>query len=116
MLSALFVATPATAAPPEDGWVRTGTGITAGISGIAVTGQDGAVINETVVVHDNKRTGQPRVSRIRPAPGGAPRVDVLSWDGEREPVDLEALSAVPGAGGVARPGELRPRLPPTPDG
>ncbi|MFD5557313.1 hypothetical protein ACFWIA_26170 [Streptomyces sp. NPDC127068] len=101
LLSGLVLAAPATAAPPEDGWAQTGTGITAGISGIAVTGQDGTAVTETVVVHDNKRTGQPRVSRIRSAPGGTPRVDVLRWDGEREPVDLEALSAVPGV-----PGEL----------
>ncbi|MFI1866073.1 hypothetical protein [Streptomyces jumonjinensis] len=97
-LAGLSLASLPGAAAGADGWLPTGQGITAGISGIAVAAQGGAG-TEVLVVHDNKRPGEQRVSRIRIPPGSAPRGEVLSWDGERLPVDLEALSAVPGADG-----------------
>ncbi|MFF0448884.1 hypothetical protein ACFYT4_21160 [Streptomyces sp. NPDC004609] len=96
-------ATPVTAATPvtsraPDGWLRTGEGITAGISGTAVLahGGDGT---DVLVVHDNKRAGERRLSRILLTPGSAPRTTELRWDGDRLPVDLEALSEVPGRRG-----------------
>ncbi|MFE0426650.1 hypothetical protein [Streptomyces sp. NPDC058953] len=88
---------PATA---DDGWVPTGPGITSGVSGIA-TAASGADPGDLLVVHDNKRTGQPRVSRVRIAADGSAEALPLRWDGPRLPVDLEALSDVPG-----RPGEF----------
>lgn len=107
LLASLVVAAPAAAGPlpraAEDGWTVTGEGITSGVSGVAVLEDDGQNA-DVLVVHDNKRTGQPRVSRIRtasPPAGTVPEVTVLDWVGRRTPVDLEALSEVPG-----RPGEF----------
>ncbi|MEV3874831.1 hypothetical protein [Streptomyces sp. NPDC049906] len=101
VLGGLALVTPALAAPAQEEWVRTGDGITAGISGIAVVARGAAGV-DTVVVHDNKRPGEPRISRIGLVPGSAPVVRVLRWQGgDRDPVDLESLSPVPGA-----PGEL----------
>ncbi|MGV9317068.1 hypothetical protein ACWDR0_33570 [Streptomyces sp. NPDC003691] len=99
-VAALVCAAPAAPASAGDSWLSTGPGITSGISGIAVADEAGGTA-DLLAVHDNKRTGEPRVSRIRVRPGGPPEVRVLRWLGTRLPVDLEALSEVPG-----RPGEF----------
>ncbi|MFF4753602.1 hypothetical protein ACWD5R_29965 [Streptomyces sp. NPDC002514] len=52
------------------------------------------------MVHDYKREGEKRVSRVRLADGVPVQVDVVPWQGAALPVDLESISAVPG-----RPGE-----------
>ncbi|MGW5673639.1 hypothetical protein ACWEV4_00845 [Streptomyces sp. NPDC003860] len=89
-------------APPsaavDDGWLPAGYGITSGISGLAVAGTVGS--GDLLAVHDNKHAGQRRLSRIQVA-GNEAQVGEVQWDGERLPVDLEALSDVPG-----RPGEF----------
>ncbi|MFE4307891.1 hypothetical protein ACFQ9H_24410 [Streptomyces sp. NPDC056517] len=88
-LLAVLGATPAVAAPED--WQQVGTDARSGISGIAHEGAG------ALVVHDNKRTGQQRLSRLIHAEGPA-TVTPLSWTGA-EPIDLEAIEAVPGAPG-----------------
>ncbi|GLF93394.1 hypothetical protein [Streptomyces yaizuensis] len=100
LVAALTCAAPAPSATAEDGWLPTGEGITHGLSGLAVAGATGDEA-DVLAVHDNKRTGEARVSRIRFAPGGPARAEERQWVGERLPVDLEALAEVPG-----RPGEF----------
>ncbi|MCJ1678398.1 hypothetical protein MTF65_13765 [Streptomyces sp. APSN-46.1] len=50
-----------------------------------------------LVVHDNKRTGQQRLSRITHWEG-SDGISPITWDGA-EPVDLEAIEAIPGMPG-----------------
>ncbi|WP_055599033.1 hypothetical protein [Streptomyces aureus] len=88
-LLAVLGATPAVAGPED--WQRVGTDTRGGISGVAHEGAG------ALVVHDNKRTGQQRLSRLAYAEGPA-TVTPLTWAGA-EPVDLEAIEAVPGAPG-----------------
>lgn len=66
-------------------WIQVGSGITNGISGLA------AAPSGWVVVRDNKKSGQNRISLL--ADSGA--VTPLDWPGAL-PIDLEALSAIPG--------------------
>ncbi|MFI6284678.1 hypothetical protein ACIBCM_07975 [Streptomyces sp. NPDC051018] len=110
VLLGLTLAVPASAAPvaivaavtsrAPDGWLRTGEGITAGISGTALLalGPEGT---EVLVAHDNKRPGERRLSRILLTPGSGTRTAEVRWIGDRLPVDLEALGEVPD-----RPGEF----------
>ncbi|MFF3558013.1 hypothetical protein ACWD4V_31800 [Streptomyces tsukubensis] len=100
-VAALVCAAPSAPAAAEDGWLPTGPGITAGISGLAAATPAAGGTADLLAVHDNKKAGEPRVSRIRIEPGGAPAVRGLQWRGPRLPVDLEALSEVPG-----QPGEF----------
>lgn len=81
--------------PPQ--WQRVGTGITGGVSGMAVV--EGAPVSrdsaDVVVVRDNKRAGEDRVVTVRLRPGKKPVTKALKWQGPL-PADLEALDAVPG--------------------
>jgi hypothetical protein len=79
----------------DDGWQRVGDGITSGLSGIVVDGQDGATL-DTLAVRDNKKDGENRLVAVRYSPDAAPQVHPLTWSGEL-PTDLEAIDAVPGA-------------------
>ncbi|MFD8013643.1 hypothetical protein [Streptomyces sp. NPDC058955] len=89
VLVGLLAGTAQAAAP----WRQVGTDARGGVSGLAHEG-DGAT---ALVVHDNKRAGQPRLSRI--AYGTDPvAVTPLVWEGA-EPVDLEAIEAIPGTPG-----------------
>jgi hypothetical protein len=101
----VLAAASAWAAPSAaaDNWQSTGPGITSGVSGLAFTGESPSAVTDALAVHDNKHEGERRVSRVLAgAPGGdAPRTEELRWEGARPPVDLEALSEVPG-----RPGEF----------
>ncbi|MGX2993230.1 hypothetical protein JNUCC64_02870 [Streptomyces sp. JNUCC 64] len=102
LLGGLALVTPATAAPTapgQDGWSPTGEGITAGISGAAPTGEGTPAGTDVLVVHDNKHPAEPKVSLVRFTTGLAPSASVLRWEGDRDPVDLEALTAVPGVRG-----------------
>ncbi|WP_157357290.1 hypothetical protein [Amycolatopsis nigrescens] len=96
------VLVPGTAAGDQvPGWQRVGDGITGGVSGVAAV-QDAPVgphRAEVIVVKDNKKDGQPRVSAIELRPDGPPEVRDLRWEdpaGRAPPRDLEALDAVPG--------------------
>jgi hypothetical protein len=80
----------ATAAPAfTSTWVRVGTGMQAGVSGVAPTSTG------WMVVRDNKVAGQNRVALMTDAGAVTP----LTWPGT-QPEDLEALAAVPGRAGV----------------
>ncbi|MFJ9428438.1 hypothetical protein ACIRQY_02140 [Streptomyces sp. NPDC101490] len=82
---------PGSAGAAEE-WDRVGEGIVSGVSGASFLPG-----GELLVVHDNKRGGEKRVSAVRWT-GEGPRADVLTWEGPL-PVDLESLSAVPGRAG-----------------
>ncbi|WP_406135314.1 hypothetical protein [Streptomyces sp. NBC_01089] len=77
------------------GWQKVGGDARSGVSGIAYEGHapHGAGVS-ALVVHDNKDTGQQRLSRITLGKD-SDRVSPVTWDGP-EPVDLEAVEAVPG--------------------
>ncbi|WP_411107909.1 hypothetical protein [Streptomyces sp. c-19] len=82
-----------------DTWQKVGADARSGVSGLAFASrtEDGTGIH-ALVVHDNKRTGQQRLSRITYKEGTKPAVTPLTWDGP-EPVDLEAIEAVHGTPG-----------------
>ncbi|MFH9739761.1 hypothetical protein ACH4MA_19005 [Streptomyces roseolus] len=89
-----LVALLAGAAQAATPWRQVGTDARSGVSGLAAEA-DGT--GTALVVHDNKRSGQPRLSRL--AYGADPAtVTPLVWEGA-EPVDLEAVEAIPGVPG-----------------
>ncbi|QGV78598.1 hypothetical protein [Streptomyces ficellus] len=89
-------ATPTAHAAPAHAsdWQRVGDGITSGISGIAVDRVDDGTA-DLLAVRDNKKPGENRLVALRVRPGAEPRVRPVAWPGE-QPVDLEAIDAVPG--------------------
>ncbi|MFF8959535.1 hypothetical protein [Streptomyces sp. NPDC014894] len=90
------------AAPSSAGeWQRVGTGMTGGVSGLAVI-ENGAGPDEPVdlvMVRDSKKTGENRIATVRYRDGDTPVVRELPWRGMEEPRDLEAVDAVPGQPG-----------------
>ncbi|WP_327436544.1 hypothetical protein OG279_38305 (plasmid) [Streptomyces sp. NBC_01201] len=100
LTSAATLLTVLAAAPAgaDGAWQKVGGDARSGVSGIAFEGRtaDGAGV-DVLVVHDNKRSGQPRLSRITRR-GGADKISPIAWDGP-EPVDLEAIEAIPGMPG-----------------
>ncbi|MFD7898869.1 hypothetical protein [Streptomyces sp. NPDC059743] len=79
-------------------WRKVGGDARSGVSGVAFEGRTGEGAGARVlVVHDNKRPGQRRLSRITHGEG-AGEISPITWDGP-EPVDLEAIEAVPGMPG-----------------
>lgn len=87
-LGAAVVATLAAAVPASSvvTWTKVGSGATSGISGAAPSSSG------WVVVRDNKAAGQNRIALV----DDALRVTPLTWPGT-QPLDLEALDAVPGS-------------------
>ncbi|MEU8787746.1 hypothetical protein [Streptomyces sp. NPDC048637] len=84
-----------TAPAGADGtWQKVGGDARSGVSGLAYEGRtgDGAGVH-VLVVHDNKRSGQQRLSRITHREG-SDSISPITWDGP-EPVDLEAIEAIP---------------------
>ncbi|QEU90892.1 hypothetical protein [Streptomyces kanamyceticus] len=79
----------------DDGWQQVGDDISTGISGLALTGRAGGATH-ALVVRDNKKPGQNRVAELTYRPGRAALVEPLAWSGGAEPIDLEAVEAVPG--------------------
>ncbi|MFD7321471.1 hypothetical protein ACFV9D_10320 [Streptomyces sp. NPDC059875] len=79
-------------------WQQVGADARSGVSGLAYEGRtaDGSGVH-LLAVHDNKRTGQQRLSRITHGEG-SDTVAPITWDGP-EPVDLEAIEAIPGMPG-----------------
>ncbi|MFF5284290.1 hypothetical protein [Streptomyces sp. 62] len=94
-LLAVLGAAPAGAA---DSWQKVGGDSRTGVSGLAYEGgtEGGDGVN-ALIVHDNKKSGQPRISRITSTEGSAV-VTPLTWEGT-EPVDLEAVEPIPGLPG-----------------
>ncbi|MHC5261209.1 hypothetical protein ACYSUO_25265 [Streptomyces sp. UC4497] len=92
---------PAEPAPQSGGWQQVGDDAASGVSGLALSGEaaaDGAV--DALVVHDNKKPGQQRISRVtfHPSAPKDTKVTPVAWDG-MAPKDLEAIEAVPGTDG-----------------
>ncbi|SFX60271.1 hypothetical protein SAMN02787144_1004251 [Streptomyces atratus] len=79
-------------------WQKVGGDARSGFSGLAYEGRaaDGAGVH-ALAVHDNKQSGQRRLSRITHWEG-SDGVSPMTWDGP-EPVDLEAIEAIPGMPG-----------------
>ncbi|MFI6096328.1 hypothetical protein ACIA8G_12275 [Lentzea sp. NPDC051213] len=92
LTAALLVPTTATAAATQ--WQRVGSGITEGVSGLAVLSARGDRL-EALSVVDNKKAGQDRARRMVFRAGEVTAVRTLTWAGET-PVDLEAVTRVPG--------------------
>lgn len=86
------------AAPAPGPWQQVGTDIKAGISGLSVTSRHGNTYR-ALVVRDNKRPGENRIAQLAystDSSGRSPSVRPLAWRGGAEPIDLEALTPVPG--------------------
>ncbi|MFD0342401.1 hypothetical protein ACFVH0_27630 [Streptomyces sp. NPDC127117] len=79
-------------------WQKVGGDARSGVSGLAYQGRtaDGRGVY-ALAVHDNKRSGQQRLSLITHREG-SDGVSPIAWDGP-EPVDLEAIEAIPGMPG-----------------
>ena len=79
--------------PNDHEWKLVQSGITNGLSGMALIAarEDSA---EYLVVHDNKKEGQVRVSVLEMRRARTPKYQSVQWKGET-PVDLEALCAFP---------------------
>ncbi|MFF8830122.1 hypothetical protein [Streptomyces sp. NPDC015131] len=91
----LATATPAApGAAPEARWERVGDGITSGISGLAVAGVRHGTA-DLLAVRDNKKPGENRLVALRHRPGDRTWQRPVAWAGA-QPVDLEAIDAVPG--------------------
>ncbi|MEO3765170.1 hypothetical protein [Streptomyces sp. B8F3] len=90
--AALLTATGTAPAGADDAWRKVGADAHSGVSGAAYEGRTEAGVR-VLVVHDNKRSGRQRLSRITHGEASAD-VTPLTWDGP-EPVDLEAIEAIP---------------------
>ncbi|MGW0535048.1 hypothetical protein [Streptomyces sp. NPDC003032] len=95
LVTAGAATTPATSPATGSGWQRAGDDITSGVSGLALTGRaDGAT--HALIVRDNKKPGQNRIAALTLRPGRSATVEPITWAGTGEPIDLEAIEAVPG--------------------
>ncbi|KJK48165.1 hypothetical protein UK23_17820 [Lentzea aerocolonigenes] len=90
---AVLLAVTTALVPSTAQWQRVGTGITEGVSGLAVLTSRGDHV-EALSVIDNKKPGQERVRRIVLDRGRVTEVRPMTWQGET-PVDLEAVAGVP---------------------
>ncbi|WPO70453.1 MULTISPECIES: hypothetical protein [unclassified Streptomyces] len=89
---------PAVAPTADGGWRQVGADITSGVSGLAFTSRTHGTTH-ALVVRDNKKPGQNRVAALTYRPGRSAAVEPLTWAGGSEPIDLEAIEAVPGTPG-----------------
>ncbi|MFD3311871.1 hypothetical protein [Streptomyces sp. NPDC058694] len=82
----------------DSAWQKVGGDARSGVSGLAYEGRasSGSWV-DVLAVHDNKGAGQKRLSRITHWEG-ADGISPIAWDGP-EPVDLEAIEAIPGMPG-----------------
>ncbi|MFB6840760.1 hypothetical protein [Streptomyces sp. NPDC056361] len=97
-VAALLTSVAVSPAGAAGEWQRVGENAQGGVSGIAYEGpaEDGAGVR-VLVVHDNKRSGRLRLSRVTHGEGSV-SVTPLAWDGP-EPGDLEAIDPIPGVPG-----------------
>ncbi|MFE5022232.1 hypothetical protein ACFRAO_02590 [Streptomyces sp. NPDC056656] len=80
-------------------WERVGDDVKSGVSGLALTGHSGGTVH-ALIVRDNKKPGDNRIAQLTYREGESASADVapVSWEGA-EPIDLEAVEAVPGVPG-----------------
>lgn len=82
----------------EPQWEVTGSGMLQGISGIALI--EAKRSNASfLVVRDNKKAGEPRVARLDIRHGIKSMATELPTPSGEEPVDLEAITPIPGTAG-----------------
>lgn len=84
-----------TAQPAAGRWHQVGDDMKSGISGLAVTSRSGGELR-ALVVRDNKRPGENRIAEVTHRLGRPAEVAAITWQDGIEPVDLEAVDAVPG--------------------
>ncbi|MDI3388107.1 hypothetical protein QIS99_18145 [Streptomyces sp. B-S-A8] len=96
---ALSAAPAQAGAEPVVAWRQVGDDAQTGISGLALTAGPADRIG-ALVVRDNKKPGESRIGQLAYERGesGAASVTPVVWQGP-EPVDLEAVEAVPGTPG-----------------
>ncbi|UBF27782.1 hypothetical protein K9N68_07670 [Kovacikia minuta CCNUW1] len=81
----------------EPFWLPVRGGITMGISGMALLKQEDQKL-ELLVVHDNKKSNQPRLGIVSFRDRQAPDYQTVDWATDTAlPEDLESLTAVPGS-------------------
>ena len=85
-------------ATEADRWHKVEDGKLMGIGGMALLERGGDSLS-FLVVHDNKNAGETRAGVLRCERGGKPKYRRLDWPATALPVDLEALTAIPGARG-----------------
>ncbi len=72
-------------------WYSVSTEKTLGISGIAAVDSE-----NLLVIHDNKKNNEPRLSQISWLQDAPPVLNKLDWCSEQKrPIDLEAIAAIP---------------------
>jgi hypothetical protein len=76
-------------------WRRVGKSREMNISGMALIGHN-EQRTTFVVVHDNKSVNDPHAGLVTLGRGNTPHYLTLEWQGEDVPVDLEAITRVPG--------------------
>ena len=83
------------AQPRTDRWEQVGDDIASGVSGLAVTSHAPHGLH-ALAVRDNKKPGENRIAEITYRPGLSAVISPITWHGGAEPIDLEAIDAVPG--------------------
>jgi hypothetical protein len=83
----------------SSGWLATGEGITRGVGGLSLFGFNEKTVS-FLVVFDSKLPGEPRLAFIDLVEGKAPGTRDLKWPDDRWPVDLEAVTRLPGQNGA----------------
>ena len=72
-------------------WYTVSTEKTLGISGIVAIDRE-----NFLVVHDNKKINEPRLSQLNWQEDLPPRLQKMAWcDAQKLPIDLEAITAIP---------------------
>lgn len=77
-------------------WFEIGKTRQANVSGMALVEQAGGRTS-FIIVHDNKKKKQARAGVVTLDAGRSPRFVALDWTGGDFPVDLEAITRIPGA-------------------
>ncbi|MGI3199515.1 hypothetical protein ACRJ4W_14510 [Streptomyces sp. GLT-R25] len=96
--SALLTTLATAPARADSAWQKVGGDVRSGVSGLAYEGRTSSGSGvDVLAVHDNKGAGLKRLSRITHWEG-ANGISPITWDGP-EPVDLEAIEAIPGMPG-----------------
>lgn len=75
-------------------WRPVRSGILYGISGMALIEQQNAS-QWFLIVHDNKKAGEPRIGRLGVRGEASPIYEPLEWLSEDLPIDLEAITRIP---------------------
>lgn len=95
-LIGIFIVTLTYALPVQaQTWQPVGDGILNGISGMAIIEQTDSTAS-FLIVHDNKKRGEPRAAIVTVKGTEQPQYTPLDWPKNALPKDLEAIAIVPG--------------------